>query len=150
MFSDFVTNQVFKAGIHGFVCGDTLPAGPCNSQQQVCIDKKVFPNEKVGLAGKYITNSFVQIEQTFVNYRTALSEARSEVTALAPVFIDHFANVEDDTFAKQMAFNVLALLLGSTMPPVLNNMMSSLGSAGDMIVGTAEFAINSFKDYATG
>lgn len=72
VFSGFVTNQVFKAGIHGFICGGTLPASPCNSQQQVCKGKKTLPNGKVGLAGKYITNAFVNIEQTFVNYRTAL------------------------------------------------------------------------------
>jgi hypothetical protein len=48
--------------------------------------------------------------KAFVNYYDALEGARSDVSDLAPVIEDYFMKEVDNTFAKQLGFNILALV----------------------------------------
>lgn len=43
-----------------------------------------------------------------MNYYDALREAQQDVDLLIPVMEDYFMKEFDDTFAKQMGYNILA------------------------------------------
>lgn len=45
-----------------------------------------------------------------MNYYRALQDARSDVSDLAPVIEDHFMKEVDNTFAKQLGYNILAMV----------------------------------------
>jgi hypothetical protein len=56
------------------------------------------------------------IPKAFVNYYTALRGARSDVSDLAPVIEDYFMKEVDDTFAKQLGYNILAVVCVPHLP----------------------------------
>jgi hypothetical protein len=48
--------------------------------------------------------------KAFVNYYEALEGARSDVSDLAPVIENYFMKEVDNTFAKQLGYNILAMV----------------------------------------
>ncbi len=51
-----------------------------------------------------------RLEQAFVNYYKAITGARSDISGLFNMIEDRFMQEQDDTFGKQLGYNVLALV----------------------------------------
>ncbi|KAK4173161.1 hypothetical protein QBC36DRAFT_293687 [Triangularia setosa] len=67
---------------------------------------------------KYLSdvNRFVKV---FVNYYAALRGARIEVAELTPVIEDYFMKKVDDTFSKQLGYNILTVLTSPVTGPLV-------------------------------
>ncbi|KAK5657298.1 hypothetical protein OQA88_3360 [Cercophora sp. LCS_1] len=155
-FSDYVGREFFKSEKDSMECGKMLVGNGCSDEDSSCVDRDDYPGAKVGPAGNLINNAMVHIEQAFLNYYTALKQTKNEVNDLIPVLVDKFAGAADDTFAKQMAFNVLATVLSLGLPPMFRNFMGGFGGVGlggglgEGIGTLAQNGINMAKDKATG
>ncbi|KAK4150040.1 hypothetical protein C8A00DRAFT_46482 [Chaetomidium leptoderma] len=154
-FSSWVIGKFFR-GDQGVDCGTTLPASQCLVRQGTCYDKDNKPHnlatnppERTGPAGMFIANSFVKLEEAFVNYYAALRGARSDVSDLAPVIEDYFMQEVDDTFAKQLGYNILAVLTSVVTGPLVGLLIKNSG-AGDVVDALVLGIVANFKDKDTG
>ena len=115
-FSSWIIGHFFR-GTEGVHCGGTRVASHCNNWKEECLDRvntphnlTTTPAQRTGPAGNFIAYSFVELEQAFVNYYQSIKDARSEVSDLIPVFEGYFMQERDNTFGKQLGWNILAVV----------------------------------------
>ncbi|KAK4663417.1 hypothetical protein QC763_608160 [Podospora pseudopauciseta] len=154
-FSSWIVGKFFR-GRQDVHCGTLLPASNCLSPQENCYDKDNKPPiltndppERTGPAGKFIMNSFVTLEQLFVNYYDALREAQQDVDLFIPVMEDYFMKEFDDTFAKQMGYNILAAITSLVTGPLVGHVLRNSG-ATEVVDQAVLATVMTFKDKNTG